>query len=123
MKTVQESTINYHTYNPDCNIVTAHIDADTFITYGIYIKPTVHLMRTEDSRVHIPRNIEVGQEFMEVYTGENYVPSSKKRSHSRHYYTEAIPASYMNAWQTLKDYYENRLTAEEKRQTTLAAQQ
>ena len=120
MKTIQESTINHHTYNPDCNIVTGYIDADTFITYGVYIKPTVHLMRTEDSAVRVPRNILPGQEFMEVYTGQNYVPSSKKRSHSRHFYSEAIPASYMKAWQTLKDYYDNRLTAEEKRQTTLA---
>jgi hypothetical protein len=122
MKTIQQSTINHHTYNPDCNIVTGYIDQDTFITYGIYIKPTVHRMRTEDRNVFTGRNIEVGQEFMEVYTGENYVPSSKKRSHSRHYYADAIPASYMAAWQTLKDYYENRLTVEEKRQTTLAPQ-
>jgi hypothetical protein len=79
-------------------------------------------MRTEDSAVHVPRNILPGQEFMEVYTGQNYVPSSKKRSYSRHFYSEAIPASYMKAWQTLKDYYDNRLTAEEKRQNTLAPQ-
>jgi hypothetical protein len=119
-KSILQKSIKYHTYNPDCNIVTGYIDADTFITYGIYIKPTIHLMRTTDSAVHIPRNIQPGQEFIEIYTGENYVPSSKKRSHSRHFYSEAIPASYRQAWQTLKDYYENILTAEEKRQDTLA---
>lgn len=107
MKKIQQSTINHHVYNPDCDLVTGYIDEDTFITYGIYTKPTKHFERIGSRMEHTGRLIEVGQEFMEVYTGENYVPSSKKRSHSRHYYSDSIPASYMEAWETLKEYYKS----------------
>ena len=81
---------NSHTvHNPDCDIVEGHLDIDSFITYGIYVKG--------------PKK---GQEFMEYYAGENYNVGSKKRSHSRVYTPDTVPEKYFLAYQTLRSTYE-----------------
>jgi len=120
MNSIETTTIQFHTGNPDCNIISAHINNDTTITYGVYIKPTLHLIQGQDPAVRIPKNIQTGQEFMEVYTGENYVTTSNKRSYSRLYYSDAIPAKYKQAWQQLKDHYTNNISDEQKLRKTLA---
>jgi hypothetical protein len=84
---------SHKNHNPDCDILQGHLDSDTFITYGIYVKDS-------GSR-------KVGDEFMEYYTGENYNVGSSKKSNSRVYGPDAIPAKYQAAWNELKSKYEN----------------
>ena len=79
-------------HNPCCDILEGHLDGDTFITYGIYVKD-------DGSR-------KVGDEFMEQYTGSNYKVGSSKRSNSRIYEPSKIPAKYKAAWEELKAKYE-----------------
>lgn len=79
-------------HNPSCDILEGHLDGDTFITYGIYVKD-------DGSK-------KVGDEFMELYTGSNYKVGSSKRSHSRIYTVDKIPSKYKAAWEELKAKYE-----------------
>jgi len=79
-------------YNPFCDILEGHLDKDTFITYGIYVK-------ADGSK-------KVGDEFMEQYTGSNYKVGSDKRSNSRVYEPSKIPVKYKAAWEELKAKYE-----------------
>lgn len=79
-------------HNPCCDILEGHLDGDTFITYGIYVKD-------DGSK-------KVGDEFMEQYTGSNYKVGSSKRSNSRVYEPSKIPAKYKAAWEELKAKYE-----------------
>ncbi len=84
---------SHKNHNPYADIVEGQIDKDTVITYGIYIKD-----RT--------REVKAGSEFMELYVGENYVPGSTKRSNSRLYTPDKIPAKYKKMWLELKEMYE-----------------
>lgn len=88
----QEIIFNSHKdHNPYCDIVEGHLDADTLITYGIYVKGEFE-----------------GEEFMELYVGSNYKPESSKRSNSRLYTPAKIPAKYLPKWQELKAMYETK---------------
>jgi len=83
-------TFHSHTnHNPDCDILVGHIDEDTNLTYGTYIKG--------------PRK---GQEFCEYYSGENYCIKSKKRSYSRMWTPVNIPVKYYTLWQVLRSNYQ-----------------
>lgn len=84
---------SHKNHNPNCDILQGHLDGDTFITYGIYVKD-------EGSK-------KVGDEFMEYYTGSNFNVGSTKRSNSRAYTVDKIPAKYKAAWEELKSKYEN----------------
>lgn len=99
--------IKYHfnshkDHNPDCDILEGYIDEDTLITYGRYIKGSNE-----------------GAEFMEYYSGENYVPNSKKRSVSRKYDANEIPEKYKNAWQDLRTEYFSQYNEEGKEELAL----
>jgi hypothetical protein len=83
---------SHENHNPSCDIIEGHLDKDSYITYGIYIKDA-------GSR-------KAGDEFMEYYTGSNYKVGSTKPSHSRVYTTDKIPAKYKAAWEELKAKYE-----------------
>lgn len=89
----------HHNHNPDCDILSYQLDKDTSVTYGRYIR------KPERSNRHINN----GDEFMEVYVGENYNVGSKKRSYSRVYYrtTDKFPEKYSVLWFKLKDHYNN----------------
>ncbi len=88
MKTNFNSHLNH---NPDCDIVEGRLNIDTFITFGIYVNDT--------------KSNKKGDKFMELYTGENYNVHSKKRSHSRHYTVDKIPAKYKGTWELLQEIY------------------
>jgi hypothetical protein len=91
-----EDKFNSHkNHNPTADIVERQLDKDTMITYGIYVKDSGPKKK--------------GDEFMEIYTGENYVVGSKKRSHSRYFDADKIPAAYRKTWEELKSKYENEL--------------
>lgn len=96
----------HHNHNPDCDIVCYQLDKDTNITYGVYVKPAIRW------RGPIGLPIQVGDEFMEVYVGENYNVGSKKRSYSRVYSrtTDKFPEKYSVLWFKLKDHYNNLST-------------
>jgi hypothetical protein len=83
---------SHKNHNPCCDILQGHLDKDTFITYGIYVKD-------DGAR-------KKGDEFMEYYTGENYNVGSSKKSSSRAYTVDKIPAKYKTAWEELKAKYE-----------------
>lgn len=84
---------SHKNHNPYCDILEGHLDKDTYITYGIYVK---------DSSAEWKK----GDEFMEYYTGENYKVGSNKKSSSRLYAIDKIPAKYKAAWEELKAKYE-----------------
>ena len=77
-------------HNPECDILEGHLDKDSLITYGIYIKG--------------PKE---GLEFMEYYSGSNYKPTSDKRSNSKLFMVDKIPAKYKAMWEDLKKIYQN----------------
>lgn len=83
---------SHKNHNPSADILQGHLDKDTFITYGIYVKDS--------------GSKKVGDEFMEYYSGENYNVGSTKRSSSRVYSPDKIPAKYKAAWEELKAKYE-----------------
>lgn len=83
---------SHKNHNPQADILQGHLNRDTFITYGIYVKDS-------SSR-------KAGDEFMEYYSGENYNTGSTKRSSSRVYSPDKIPAKYKAAWEELKAKYE-----------------
>lgn len=83
----------HRNHNANTDILEGHLDSDTMITYGIYVK---NIKGT---------HIKEGDEFMELYIGENYVAGSTKRSNSRLYSPEKIPAKYKKAWEELKNLY------------------
>jgi hypothetical protein len=101
-KTIDESFINeaYKFYdlffnshvdhNPECDILEGHLDKDSLITYGIYVKG--------------PKE---GLEFMEYYSGSNYKPTSDKRSSSRLFMVDKIPSKYKSMWEDLKKIYQD----------------
>ena len=76
-------------HNPDYDILCGRVDEDTFITYCLQLKGPCP-----------------GAETIEIYTGPNYSPKSKKRSRSRHYSQEAIPKVWRAQWLKLKELYE-----------------
>jgi hypothetical protein len=84
---------SHKVHNPACDIIEGHLDKDTYICYGIYVKDS--------------GSKKAGQEFMEYYTGENYKLGSLKRSNARYYEPDTIPAKYLAAWNELKSKYEN----------------
>ena len=83
---------SHKNHNPSCDILEGHLDKDSFITYGIYIK---------DSGTR-----KKGDEFMEYYKGSNYVVNSKEKSFSRVFGPDKIPSKYQKAWEELKEIYE-----------------
>jgi len=83
---------SHKNHNPCCDILEGHLDKDTFITYGIYIKDDGSKKK--------------GDEFMEYYTGENYKVGSTKKSNSKAYTVDKIPSKYKAAWEELKSKYE-----------------
>lgn len=92
-KYFQKVKFNSHkNHNPSCDILEGHLDKDRFITYGIYIKDS--------------GNRKKGDEFMEFYKGENYVPGSKEKSFSRVFGSDKIPSVYKKSWEELKEIYE-----------------
>jgi hypothetical protein len=80
---------SHENHNPDCDIIVGHIDADTDLTYGIYVKG--------------PKK---GEEFCEYYSGENYCPESRKRSYSKLWKPVNIPIKYYTRWQLLRSIYQ-----------------
>jgi len=87
-------TFNSHkNHNPSADILQGHLDSDTFITYGIYIKDNGTKKQ--------------GDEFLEYYTGSNYNVGSSKKSSSRMYTADKIPSKYNDAWEELKAKYES----------------
>lgn len=76
------------THNPDYDILCGRVDDDTIITYCLQIKGPCP-----------------GAETMEIYSGLNYNPESKKRSWSRHYSEEAIPKVWKARWLELQRIY------------------
>lgn len=82
-------------HNPYVDSVEGYLDKDSFITYGIYVEST--------------ESNDIGDEFMEYYSGPNYVPGSKKKSNSRFYTPEKIPTKYKELWNLLKHKYQNEL--------------
>ena len=88
--------VDFHSHkkhNPDADTVQGQLDKDTMITYGIYVNDS---------------EIKAGTEFMELYTGENYLPDSSKRSNSRLYSVDKIPTKYKKYWEELKSIYEKK---------------
>ena len=79
-------------HNPYCNIITGQLDADSEITYGEYIA-------------------EPKTKFVEYYSGENYMPGSKKRSHSRCWQLGAEPKKYAAQVAELKRLYNQKYKA------------
>ena len=77
-------------HNPECDILEGHLDKDSLITYGIYVKG--------------PKE---GTEFMEYYSGSNYNPKSDKKSTSRIFTVDKIPAKYRSKWEDLKKIYQD----------------
>jgi len=78
-------------HNPEADILEGHIDRNTLITYGIFVKGP-----------------KTGEEFMEYYTGPNYKPESlNKSSRSKYFSSSEIPAKYKKMWDELKSTYEN----------------
>ena len=93
-------TFNLHTFhNPDCDILEYQLDEDTKICYGVYVN------KPKQSK----RDINKGDEFMEVYVGENYNINSKKRSYSKCYYdnTDKFPKAHTLLWFQLRNYYKD----------------
>lgn len=84
---------SHKNHNPSADILQGHLNDDTFITYGIYIKDA--------------SGKKVGDEFMEIYTGENYNVGSSKKSNSRVYSPDKIPSKYKSMWNDLKSEYES----------------
>jgi hypothetical protein len=82
---------SHKNHNPNCDILEGHIDKDTFITYGVYVKGD-----------------KIGEEFMEYYKGSNYVVDSKQKSLSKRYDKEKIPTKYKSSWDTLKEIYNEK---------------
>lgn len=80
---------SHKNHNPDCDILVGHIDDDTSLTYGIYVKGE-----------------KTGQEFCEYYSGENYNVRSKKRSYSRCWSVADIPVKYKRLWTLLRSSYQ-----------------
>lgn len=77
-------------HNPECDILEGHLNKDSLITYGIYIKG--------------PKQ---GLEFMEYYSGSNYKSTSDKKSNSKLFMVDKIPAKYKAMWEDLKKIYED----------------
>ena len=90
---------SHKVHNPSCDILEYQIDKDTMITYGIYV-----------NGYQGKKFIQLGTEFMEFYTGENYNTGSLKRSYSRCWNCNSIPSKYKNIWNSLKQYYVTNLT-------------
>jgi len=122
MLNTEKIKFNSHTvHNPNCDIVEYKIDNDMFITYGVYVKPAVHRISLGDPNVTTLKDIQPGEEFMEMYVGENYNTGSKKRSYSRMYYASEIPVKWQDAWKMIREYYQSNLTNKNSN-TTLASQ-
>lgn len=86
---IKRTKFNSHkNHNPSYDILEGHIDADSFITYALCISGE-----------------NKGKELMEFYTGENFVVGSKKKSYSRVYSPDKIPAKYKTDWLALKSMY------------------
>lgn len=95
---------NPHTeHNPSCDILEGHIDEDTFITYGIYVKD----YREADGTI-----IKKGTEFCEYYRGRNYNVKSTMNSYSRMWYAGKIPVKYKQQWELLRSIYPELPTLE-----------
>lgn len=92
---VKDTFHSHKTHNPTADILQRQLDRDTQVTYGIYIKDS-------GSRKN-------GEEFMELYVGSNYSPDSTKRSYSRLYTPDQIPAKYKSIWNELRDKYHSEL--------------
>jgi len=91
-----EDTFNSHkNHNPNVDIVERQINKDTKVTYGIYVKDSGSKKK--------------GDEFMEIYTGKNYVVGSTAKSYSRYFDADKIPAAYRKTWEELKSKYETEL--------------
>jgi len=97
IKSIEDSThpsIKLHRlehHNPDCMIVQETLDNDTMVCVSITLNTRVPLF--------------------EYYSGENYVPSSKKRSCSRVWYKEGIPSKFQNKYKELKTICEHFLAS------------
>lgn len=88
-------------HNDECDILEGRLNDDTFITYGIYIKDGKY------------GTMKQGDEFMEIYTGSNYNIGSSKKSHSRVYAPNQIPAKYKSLWLELKSIYDEKYKGKE----------
>jgi len=78
-------------HNPECDIIEGHLNQDSFMTYGIYVKGEKQ-----------------GEEFMEYYAGPNYVVGSTVKSFSRLFKTDKIPSKYKSKWEELKKVYNSK---------------
>jgi hypothetical protein len=82
-------------HNPTCDIVCGYIGDTLCITYGVYMIGDKH-------------------EFMETYSGRNYIVGSKTRSYSRvwHLPGQTIPKKWAEDWEYLKSVYEKQYKGE-----------
>lgn len=99
---LDQDKLNFNSHlvhNPYCDILEYQINDDTYITYGMYVKPSV------SNKGPIEMVLPVCTEFMEIYTGENYNVNSKKRGHSKMYYKNEIPEKYKALWVSIRSYY------------------
>lgn len=81
-------------HNPDCDILIEQIDRNTIISYGVYVNGP-----------------KTGEEFMEYYSGPNYVddPSGSnqaEQNYSRCYSVDRIPKRWRLEWEALKVMYQ-----------------
>jgi len=81
-------------HNPDCMIVEHNISNDVKLAVSITLKTKVPLF--------------------EYYSGENYMPKSKKKSYSRVYSRNNIPATYKTQFRNLERFCRHFLTEREK---------
>ena len=83
---------SYKNHNPAADILELKLNADTFITYVVYVKNTARNKK--------------GDELMEYYTGANYCPQSTKKSYSRAYKIGHIPSKYRGKFIKLNAIYQ-----------------
>jgi hypothetical protein len=91
IKIVKTKFNSHKNHNPYTDILEGKIDNDSFITYYVNVKGK-----------------DIGKEGMEYYSGENYVAGSNKKSSSRNYSVDQIPAKYKKAWDELKLEYNQK---------------
>lgn len=92
---VKDAFHSHKTHNPTADILQRQLDRDTQVTYVINVKDSGSQKK--------------GDEFMELYVGSNYSPGSSKRSYSKLYTPDQIPAKYRSIWNELKDKYNSEL--------------
>lgn len=94
---MQKYKLNSHKWhNPNCDIVEAQIDGDSYLTYVVYVTGPL-----------------TGQEFMEYYRGETYQVGSRLMSWSRCWSERLLPKKWRPLWLKAKRVYEEQWMGKE----------